>query len=428
MSLLTSLSSGTSGLSSASAELSVVSDNLANTNTIGFKGGRAAFEDALAQSVVGGSGEVGLGSRLQGVQRILSQGELANTGVSTDLALEGPGYFVVRGAVAGRTSNYFTRAGQFQIDSSGYLVNMGGMRVQGYGADATGTVTSAFGDLLVGSAASQPRASTTLTFRTNLQADAAIPPTFALANPSGTSSSSTSVTAYDSLGNAHQIQIYFRKTADGGPWEWHAIADGGSLTGETAGNPVEVAGGTLSFDNTGRLTAQTQASDFNPRNAVNPQPLTFDFGDPTGAGGTGLLGVTQFSAPSSTTFVGQDGYSSGELTRIQIDKNGNVQGVFTNGQARTIGQVAVASFAAADQLERMGSNVYSQTRASGEPAIGAAGDGGRGTISAGALEQSNVDIAEQFVRMIAAQRAFQANSKTITTADQLLSELIAMKR
>lgn len=427
MGLLTSLSSGTSGLASASAELSVVSDNLANTNTIGFKGGRAAFEDALATSVVGGSGELGLGSRLQAVQRILSQGELANTGVSTDLALEGSGYFVVRGAVAGRTSDYFTRAGQFQIDRSGYLVSLQGMRVQGYGADPTGAVTSAFGDLMVGSASSQPRATTNLTFRTNLQADAAIPPAWVIGNASGTSNSSTSVTAYDSLGSAHQVQIYFRKTAAGGPWEWHAITDGGTLTGGIAGTPVEVGGGTLSFDNTGRLTAETQASDFNPQNAVNPQPLTFDFGDPTPPG-TGLLGITQFSAPSSTTFVGQDGYSSGELTRIQIDKSGNIQGVFTNGQGRIIGQVAVAAFAAPDQLERMGSNVYSQTRASGEPAIGAAGDGGRGTISAGALEQSNVDIAEQFVRMIAAQRAFQANSKTITTADQLLSELIAMKR
>ncbi len=427
MSLLTSMSSGTTGLASASAELSVVSDNLANTNTVGFKAGRAAFEDALAQSIVGGTGDIGLGSRLQAVQRLVTQGAITNTGVSTDLALEGSGFFVVRGTVGGRTANYFTRAGQFTVDRDGFLVNVAGMRVQGFGADTTGTITSAFGDLLVGSATSQPRATTKLTFRSNLQADAATPAAWDPAQPSTTSNTSTSVTVSDSLGNSHQVQIYFRK-ASSGAWDWHAMTDGGGLTGGTAGVATEVASGTLSFDTSGRLTAQTQSSTFNPVNALNPQPLAFDFGDPIGAGGTGLKGMTQFSAPSSTTFVGQDGWSAGELAQVQIDKNGVVNGVFTNGQSRAIGQVAVATFAAPDQLERMGQNVFSQTRASGEPAVGQAGDGGRGTIASGALEQSNVDIAEQFVRMIAAQRAFEANSKSITTADQLLSELIQMKR
>jgi flagellar hook protein FlgE len=425
--LLTSMTTGTSGLASASAELAVVSDNLANTNTVGFKSGRAAFEEALAQNVVGGSGDIGLGTRLQAVQRINTQGSLANTGVATDLALQGSGYFVLRGTVEGRTSNYFTRAGQFQIDSNGFLSNVTGMRVQGYAADAGGQVTSTYGDLLVGSATSQPRATTELSFRANLQADAAVAAPWDPTQPSATSSSSTSATAYDSLGNAHQIQIYFSKTG-AGTWEWRGMTDGGGVAGGTAGTAVEVASGTMSFDTSGRLVAATQANNFNPVGAVNPQALAFNFGDPTGTGGTGLLGVTQFSAPSSTSYVGQDGWSSGELTQIQIDKTGNIQGVFTNGQSRTIGQVAVASFAAPDQLERMGSNVYAQTRSSGEPAIGSAGAGGRASITAGALEQSNVDIAEQFVRMIAAQRSFQANSKTITTADQLLAELIQMKR
>jgi flagellar hook protein FlgE len=429
MSLLTSLSSGTTGLSSASAELSVVADNLANTNTVGFKAGRAAFEDALASSIVGGAGEVGLGSRLQAVQRLITQGAITNTGVATDLALEGPGFFVVRGTVAGRTGNYFTRAGQFAADRDGYLVNLDGMRVQGFAADPTGAVTSAFGDLRVGSATSQPRPTGRLTFRTNLQSDAPTPPAFVPAQASSTSNTSSSVTVYDSLGAAHQVQVYFRHTGPG-TWDYHAVTDGSGVTGGFAGTPVEIARGSLAFDAAGRLQTVTPAPGFvfDPVGAVQGQALTFDFGDPMGAGGTGLLGVTQFSAPSATTFVGQDGWSAGELAQVQIDKNGYINGVFTNGQSRTIGQVAIAAFAAPDQLERMGSNVYSQTRSSGEPAIGTAGGGGRGTIAAGALEQSNVDIAEQFVRMIAAQRAFEANSKSITTADQLLSELIALKR
>jgi flagellar hook protein FlgE len=429
MSLINSLSSGTSGLASASKELAVVSDNLANSSTIGFKSSRAVFEETLSQSIVGGVGDVGLGSRVQAVQRMITQGAITNTGVTTDLALEGAGFFVVRGTVSGRAGNYFTRAGQFTVDRDGYLVNLQGLRVQGFNADAMGTVTSAFGDLVVGTALSQPRPTSTLTVRMNLSSDATAPANFSLANPSGTSNASTSVTVYDSIGAPHQVQVYFRRQPTG-DWEWHATSDGGGITGGAAGTPEEIASGTLAFDTSGRLQSMTQSSDFNPLNADNPQALSFNFGDPLDppTNGTGLLGITQFSAPSSTSFVGQDGWASGELAQVQIDKDGSINGVFTNGQSRTIGQVAVAAFGAADRLERMGGNVYAQTRASGEPSVGVAGEGGRGTIAAGALEQSNVDIGEQFVRMISAQRAFEANSKSITTADQLLSELIQMKR
>ena len=426
MSLLTSLSAGTTGLASASAELSVVSDNLANTNTVGFKAGRAAFEDVLAQSVVGGGGDVGLGSRLSAVQKIITQGALANTGLSTDLALEGSGYFILRGSALGRFGQYYSRAGQLTMDRNGFLVNLDGLRVQGYGADPSGAITSAFGDLQVGTGSSQPRATSTITLRTNLQADATTPAAWDPASPATTSNFSTSVTVYDSLGSSHEVQIYFRKTG-AGAWEWHGMSDGGGLTGGTAGTAREIASGSLTFDAQGRLTAEAQSSSFDPLGATNPQPLRFDFGS-LYPGGSGVDGATQFTNPSATGFVNQDGWSAGDLSSIQIERDGRVTGLFTNGQTRTIAQVAVANFSAPDQLARMGSTLLAQTQRSGEPAIGAAGEGGRGTIAAGALEQSNVDIAEQFVRMIAAQRAFEANSKTITTADQLLNELIAMKR
>jgi len=430
MSLLTSMSSGTTGLASASAELSVVGDNIANANTVGFKAGRAAFEDALAQSVVGGIGQVGLGSRLQAVQKLLTQGALTNTGVATDLALQGGGFFQVRGTAGdGRTGTYLTRAGQFTVDRDGFLVNLDGLRVQGYPADPLGVISPTVGDLLVGTASSQPAATGNVTLRANLQADAGIPAAWSIADPGGTSNFTSAVTVFDSLGTAHQIQLYFRRSG-AGAWEWHALTDGAGVTGGTAGTPFEVAAGTLAFDTSGRLTASAQTVNaFNPLGAA-AQPLAFNLGAPfvAGGAGTGLDGVTQFASSSVATFVGQDGWASGQLTSIQIDKTGVVNGVFTNGQTRPLGQVGIAIMPAPDQLERIGGNLYAETRSSGQPVMGLAGSGGRAFISAGTLEQSNVDIAEQFVRMIAAQRAFEANSKTITTADQLLSELIAMKR
>jgi flagellar hook protein FlgE len=434
MSLLTSMSSGTTGLASASSELSVVSDNIANSNTVGFKSGRAAFEDALAQSVVGGLGQIGLGSRLQAVQRLLTQGALSNTGVTTDLALQGQGFFVVHGTAAdGRVGTFYTRAGQFTVDRDGYLTNLDGLRVQGYPADAAGALQPMVGDLLVGTASSQPRATALVTVRGNLAADAALSPAWVPADPAGTSSFSTSATVYDSLGKSYAVQIYFSHATNAPPagstWDYHAMVDGAAVGG-VAGTPTEIGRGTLAYDSQGRLVSNTPAAGFSftPVGAVSPQALTFDFGDATSAGGTGLGGFTQFAGVSSASFVGQDGWASGVLNGIQFDKTGMIQGLFSNGQTRALGEVAVAQAPAADQMERVGGNLYVETRASGQLVAGTAGQGGRGFISAGALEQSNVDIAEQFVRMIAAQRAFEANSKTITTADQLLSELIAMKR
>jgi flagellar hook protein FlgE len=426
MSLLTALSSGTTGLEASSLELSIVGDNIANSNTIGFKAGRAAFEDALTQSVIGGTGEIGLGSRLKSVQKILTQGALTSTGLATDLALQGNGFFVVKGNYNGQSANFYTRAGQFTIDDNGYLVNLTGLRVQGFPADATGTVSGLPGDLLVGTASAQPRATTEVDFKANLRADDAIK-TFDPLDPVNTSNFNTTVSVYDTLGAEHKMQVFFTKTG-AGAWSWNAMVDGGELTGGTAGTLTSVANGTLAFDTQGRLQTQTQASNFLPLGAVNPQPLDFDFGDDIASGGTGLLGITQFAATSSATFIGQDGYGSGQLASVRIDAEGYVSGIFTNGQTRVLGQVAVAGFSAPDQLERVGGNLLQQTQSSGQPVVGAPGAGGRASIISGALEQSNVDLAQQFVRMIAAQRSFQANSKTITTADQLLTELINLRR
>jgi flagellar hook protein FlgE len=235
------------------------------------------------------------------------------------------------------------------------------------------------------------------------------------------------VVVYDSLGNQRTLDVYYRRSGPG-TWDWYALTDGADLVGGTPGVPSEVASGSLTFDDQGRLMDATQSADFNPLGALAPQPLTFDFGDAVGLGGTGLGGLTQYASPSITTFVGQDGAAAGSLASVDVDGRGNLVGTFTNGSTRLLGQLAVADFAAPDRLRPLGGNLLAATPAAGEPVIGAAGEGGRASIIAGALEQSNVDLAAEFIRMMAAQRGFQANSKTLTTADQLLQELINLKR
>ena len=432
MSLISSLYTGATGLEANSTDLSVIGDNIANANTIGFKQSRAAFQDAMAQQMLGaGSGlsQMGLGTQLEAVQKIITQGALTNTGLATDLAIDGNGFFVVSGAHNGTDGQFYTRAGQFTIDNTGTLVNLEGLHVQGYTANTAGVIGSTPGDLNFGDSAWPAVATTTVGLKGNLSASTPIPVVaFDPLNPSTTSQASSSVTVYDSLGTAHQVDVYFVKTA-AGAWDWHAMTDGGGLTGGTAGTPTEVANGTMTFDTSGNLSAMTTvATNFNPLNAVNPQPLTFNFGDPTGAGGTGLLGLSQFANGSGMTQSSQDGFAAGSLTHISIDKDGKVNGTFTNGQARVLGEVATALVKAPDQMDRVGGNLFAVTASSGQATLGAAGSVGRGTIVAGALEQSNVDLANEFVRMIAAQRAYQANGKTIVTADALLQELMQIKR
>lgn len=429
MSLMTSLYAGASGLDAASTDLTVIGDNIANANTIGFKASRASFEDALAQNLLGGgvAGQAGLGVRLQAVQRILTQGALSNTGIATDLAIDGAGFFAVKGSHSGIQGQFYTRAGQFTLNQNGYLVNLEGLRVQGYLADPNGQVQPSLGDLKVGELSAPPRPTANVTVKANLQSDAAVLlSAFDPADPSGTSNFSSSATVYDSLGKAHQVDLYYKK-ASSGAWEFHALTDGGGLNGGTAGTEAEIATGTMSFDSDGKLTAVTQSSNFNPIDATAPQALNFNFGTPA-PGGSGVDGITQFANPSTTTFVNQDGTSAGDLSSLKITQNGDIVGAFSNGQSRTVGRVALADFAAPDKLSRIGGNLFQEMPESGQPAIGDPSQGGRGSIVAGALEQSNVDLASEFVKMIAAQRGFEANSKTLTTADQLLSELIAIKR
>jgi flagellar hook protein FlgE len=415
MSLYSTMYTSVTGLQTTSQELGVVSDNIANANTIGFKQSRASFSDIMGANL-GSQGQLGLGARLQAVQKILTQGALTSTGLATDLALQGPGFFMVA-MPDGQTA--YTRAGQFTIDNEGFLVNLDGLRVQGYQATADGTVGGALGNLLVGEASTPPQATESVEFAGNLDASAVDSGIAYDPNDPDSYEFSTSTVLYDSLGNAVSATIHYKKTANPGEWETHVVVDGANQQGGTAGVLTEVDSGTLTFDTDGNLTAQamTGAPGFLPVGATQPQPVTYAFDD-----------MTQYAGPSAMSFISQDGFAAGELANIRIENDGTIMGAFTNGESRALGQVAVADFSAADQLERVGGNLFRATRGAGEPVFGAPGTGGRGSIVAGALELSNVDIASEFVRMIVAQRGFQANSKAITTVDTLLGELMQLKR
>lgn len=427
MSLTSSLYAGVSGLTTNSQELGVVGDNIANANTIGFKKSRASFEDMMSQSLIGGGsngGQIGMGAKLATVQKILTQGALTTTGVATDMALQGPGFFVVEtpGGPA------YTRNGQFTIDQDGFMSTLGGQRVQGFGADpVTGAMNGAMADMQVGNATYPSTATTAYDLRGNLNPTAAISPgPFDLTDIAGTSdpSAATPIEIVDSLGNTHDATIHYTKLQDG-LWTYNVVTDGAGVGGNPD-EPVIIASGELAFNTDGELEVHTPtSSDFTPTGATQPQPLTFNFFDPE----TGDPNYTQMGGQdSSATFVSHDGIESGTLTDFFITDEGAVTGVFSNGETRALAHVAIADFPAADQLSRQGGNFFAATPEAGDPTFGIPGSGGRGRLAAGTLEQSNVDLSEEFVRMIVAQRGFQASSKTVTTADTLLGELVQLKR
>ena len=437
MSLLTAMYSSASGLNSTTDELSVVGDNIANSQTVGFKASRTDFAESMAQQIVG-QGAQGLGVRTLTVQQLMSQGAFTTTNQDTDVAIEGNGMFVLSGNYGGSSGTFYTRNGEFITDKNGYLVNEEGLRVQGMQADTNGNVSSGIlGDLQVGNATAPAKPTDGITIEGNLSATAtptenADPTTGYLGwdptNASNTSNFSTSMEVYDSLGKPVQLNIYFCMNSSG-DWTYHAVTDGANLTGGVAGTPTEVATGELKFDTSGHLVSNaTTLNSFNPLNATNPQPLTFNFGTGTAAGGTGLDGITQYASPSAASFVSQAGFTSGSLSGLSIGSDGAITGVFTNGQSRVLGQLVVGNFAAPDQLSRVGGSLYRETNSSGPATLGAPATADRGSISAGTLEQSNVDLSQEFINMIAAQREFEANSKTLPTADQLLSDLMMIHR
>ena len=444
--VLRAMYSGVSGLRAEGEALGVVGDNIANVNTTGFKAQRALFEDVLGHSILAGtsSSMPGSGVKVGDIQQMFTQGTLQNTGVSTDVALNGDGFFVVKGTVDGLTSNFYTRAGTFKIDQDGALTNPAGLKVQGYLANGDGTFDASISDIMAPTAALPARATEGLEITANLDSAAQAINTAAIVgppavaanpwnaqDPANTANFSTTMTVYDSLGNGHTADVYFRKSDTvANSWDYHVLTDGADVTGGTVGQNSEIGSGTLAFTTNGALNTFTETVPVTVSfiGATAGQAITLDFGTSIGAGGTGLDGTTQFAGKSNVSSQSQDGYASGDFSGVAIDGTGVVQGLYTNGQKIAMAQLAVAKFRSNDGLGRAGQNLWIETRDSGTAAMGTAGSGGRGATSAGALEGSNVDLAEEFVGLIQHQRSFSANSKTITTADEMLQELINIKR
>jgi flagellar hook protein FlgE len=398
-----------SGLNAAQADLTVTANNIANTATAGFKGSRAEFAELFSVSPQGvSSNAIGNGVRVSNVAQQFTQGNIDFTDNSLDLALSGQGFFILNdgGAMA------YTRAGAFQVDSQGYIVNARQQRLQVYPPGTNGQFnTGALSDMQLVTSESAPSATTNVDVTLNLPANAA-QPTVAVFDPANVNSynSATSLTTYDSLGAAHTATMYFTKTANPNEWTTQLFVDGNAVgTAQTleydnTGALIDPAGGTITFPS------------YTPATGAAAMDLTFDFGTTTQYGGT-------FNVNAIT----QDGFTTGRLIGIDIDSTGVVQARFTNGRSLALGQVALANFSNPQGLQQLGDTNWAETFGSGQALRGQAGNSGFGLVQAGALEASNVDITEQLVNMITAQRNFQANAQMISTADAIQQTIINIR-
>lgn len=459
MSILTSLFTGVSGMSANGQALSVIGDNISNSNTSGFKGSRAVFGDVLSQSMGGSALQIGRGTQVVASQQLFGQGTFQTTSNALDMAIDGDGFFMVK---ENGGAQFYTRAGQFNLSKDGNIVNPDGMTVQGYQYDAAGNPTGSIGDINAASVNSNPSATASMSFQANLDSRTAAPlvawnVSAATGPAAGSYSFNSSMTVYDSQGNDHPVSIYFSKVDDtvapglNSPNTWQAhVVYNNSATGT---NYVEAtypgaANNTLyvQFNSTGKMVNVTPGTMAAPP-ANNPpvgptitaQNLGYNFKAWTGAAAVpdqtiglnfGYLGTntTQYGAASSMIFQNQDGWTAGNLRSLNVSNSGIISGVFTNGQVKNIGQVALARFADPSGLTKMGKNEFAESFNSGQPAIGTPNTSGRGGIQASSLEMSNVDLADEFVSMISAQRGFQANARVITTTDSLLNEVMGLIR
>lgn len=416
MALFGALSSGRSGLVVNGANLSVIGNNIANVGTVGFKGSRAEFADLLSAEAGGQVGKIGLGARVGAVRTLFEQGAIEATGRSLDLAIEGQGFFVLREDQA----QIFTRAGNFQKNADGTVTNVLGHALQGTPVNDAGQPTGALQDVVIAGFASQAQPSSSIAIAGNLDSRAVgrgpfNPATFDTAF--ATSDYSTSIQIYDSLGAAHDLNVFFVKTG-ANAWGVHLAVDAGE-TGGTAGNiqMVNGAGGTLTFntDGSGATAAGLTAN------------VTF-----SGAGAQAIAlnvpDLTQVAGPSGLNSVNQDGFGAGGLLSLNVNAAGILSATFDNGQTRPLYQLAVASFRNPEGLGPAGNQLFRSTIDSGPPAVATPQSQGNGSILSSALEQSNVQLAQQFIDLISAQRAFQANTRVITTSDQLLADLVNVVR
>ncbi len=431
--MMRSLFSGVSGLRNNQVRMDVIANNISNVNTVAFKAGRVTFKEGFAQLLQGASRppgdlggtnpiQVGLGMQIGSVDMMYQQGNIETTGLATDLAIQGDAMFVVKKG----TQNYYTRSGNFQLDANGNLVSpTNGFVVQGRMAD-NGVFLDGIRDIVlpVGQKTAA-KATGSVDLAGNLDASAPVfTGTFdaaGRADPRNKDSwTETSITVYDSLGNQNDLKLQFWKTgAD--TWSWQV--DGTNLpAGFTPPNGTPQ---TLQFDSQGILQTVAPTDPpvigFTPPGA-DPVAITLELG------GSSVNGITSFAGTSTAVLKDQDGYEAGQLENFSIDRTGLITGAFTNGTNVTLGQIVLADFNNPGGLLRVGDNMYGVSGNSGGAVLGYALEGIQSTFTSGALEMSNVDLAQEFTSMIVTQRGFQANSRVITSSDEMLQELVNLKR
>jgi flagellar hook protein FlgE len=429
MGIQSAMFSGVSGLNSNSQAMSVIGNNLANTNTLGFKGSRTVFSDLLSSSISGsgGSSQVGRGVGLSTIDSLFSQGTFETTSTNTDVAIEGDGFFVLK--EAGDDTAYYSRSGAFRFNADGYLVNPEGYRVQGKEFDSTNNTELLAADPTnirvanVGLTGASP--TTALTFTTNLDENSTelggsatdIDPT-----DKTTYNYSASSQIYDSLGESHLLSVYWRLVSDSGnSWESAYTVDN-DVTTLTA-----LGGSPLTFDSQGELPDTTGDSVSDPVTVAITIPAA-TWGNGAAASSINLsFDCTQYDSDSIVIGQDQNGYAAGELTGVSIDSDGIVVASYSNSKQINIAQLVLTKFQNTGGLELAGSNLYTASSEVGTIRTGIPG-AELGKIFTNSLEQSNVDMGQEFVKMITTQRGFSANSKIITTVDEMLSELINLKR
>jgi flagellar hook protein FlgE len=413
---MSSFSLPLSGLAASADSLNVIANNLANLNTDGYKDQNLNFADLFNQMQgVSGNGdpiEYGSGVKVAGETANFTNGTVASTGVASNMALQGNGFFVVQDTADNQTS--FTRDGDFSVNSQGQLVTSEGQLVMGYPAVAGQVSTSSIlGPISVNQATNIPAVATTsIQMNTNLDAAAGTGTTY-----------SSPITVYDSLGSSHVLTVTYTNTG-ANSWNYNISVPSSDITGGT-GTSTTIATGNMSFDSSGNLTSPASpVTGINISNlADGAANMSLSWNLTSTSGGAS---ITQQDAVSATTTTTQNGYGVGTLTGYSVLSDGTVEGQFSNDQTLALGRVAVASFANPQGLQQTGSNDLQATFASGAAVVGQAGAGGNGTITGGAVEDSNVNLSTEFANMIVAQQNYDANAKVLTTMDQVSQATIQL--
>jgi flagellar hook protein FlgE len=414
MSLISTLFTGVSGLSGNSKAMEIIGDNIANVNTVGFKGSTPVFGDIFATVLHNGSvtSQLGGGSHLNGVLQQWDQGAIEHSPNALDIAIDGNGFFVT--STYGDTDQFYTRNGQFRMNEIGLVQSMTGEILKGY-KFTNDVLSTTLEDIDLAGVQSTPNSSTYFNTGTQLNAAATATSTF-----------NTPITLYNSVGSIVTLNLTFTKVASANSWKFSAVPSEGTITAGATGTVTFDTAGQLSLLDGNAAADHTFTLDFSTATTpANEMSLNWDLVDSAGATHGKLTG---FAATSNNNSLVQDGYATGTLLGLSVTSEGDIKGLFNNGQTELLNRIALADFLSPTGLNRAGNNKYTESQESGQPTIGTPDTGGLGQILGESLELSNVDIAQAFVTMIKTQQAYQASARLVTTTDDLLSESVNLVR